>query len=94
MMYLHPKEDGHGRRQGRYIDGKILMTPTGQGESRHYVATLRGDSLAILGEIPSVTNIGSPTGNRTESDTWMEVRVALHLQFGARQGGPAVSQKA
>jgi site-specific DNA recombinase len=47
------------------LDGQILMTPTGEGKGRHYVATVRGKPLAILGEIPGVSQVSSPTGNRT-----------------------------
>ena len=54
------------RNELRHLLGvQILMTPTGEGRGRHYVATVRGKPLAILGEIPGVTQVYSPTGNRT-----------------------------
>jgi len=44
------------------------------------------NTLEILGEIPGVNQVHSPTGNRTASDSWVEVRVA----FRATRVGPAM----
>jgi len=62
------------------IADQILMTPTGEGKGKHYVATVRGRPLAILGDLPGVTqaqNSYSATGIRTVTDTYVDLGIAL-----------------
>jgi len=61
---------------------------------RHYKNWGKGKPLEILGEIPGVSQIYSPTRNRTVSDTWLEVRVALHPRAGAWSDDPGGSMAA
>ena len=56
-------KDGKGHQVFKLSPhGKILMTPTGVGKGRHYVATVRGKPLATLGEIPGISQVRGPTG--------------------------------
>jgi len=66
------------RLQLREILGdQIEMTPTGDGELRHYVAGLKGRPLAILNDLPHVSHVHSATGIRTVTDTYVDLGIAL-----------------
>ncbi len=54
-----------GIERGLVYERQTIMTPTGEGKQRHYVATVTGRPLQILADLPGVNRVRSATGTRT-----------------------------
>ena len=59
------------------LKDQIIMTPTGEGRQRHYVATVTGRPLQILADLQSVSQVSSATGISTMIDTCVVVEIGV-----------------
>jgi len=73
------------------LGSKIVMNPVGNGRNGHYVAEVKGKPLNILRPHLHPLMVSSPTGIRTVSDTWVEVKVALSGPARARLHPPSAA---